>query len=99
MSFPFIAMIVQLALALLVFLWIFQWIIIVDVILSWAPLLGYRVNIPFIRGLLDPCYAFISKRVPSSFGGLNFGPILLMLAILVLEAFIRSLAPSVSLYF
>ena len=92
-------MAVQFALALLVFLWIFQWIIIIDVILSWAPLLGYRVNIPFVRRLLDPCYAFIGKHVPSSFAGLNFGPILLMLAILVAEAFIRSFVPSVSLYF
>ncbi len=92
-------MFVQLALALLVFLWIFQWIVIVDVILSWAPVFGYRIGIPFIRGLLDPCYAFIAKYVPSSFAGLNFGPILLMLAILVAEAFIRSLVPSVSLYF
>ncbi len=60
-------MIVQLALAVLVFLWIFQWIVIIDVILSWAPLLGFRVSIPFVRGLLDPCYAFIAKYVPSSF--------------------------------
>ena len=92
-------MLTQIALVAIVFLWLFRWLVFIDVILSWAPVLGYRITIPFLRGLMEPCYEFISRRLPVSFAGLNFGPFLLMLALLIVEAFIRTSFPLASATF
>ncbi|MFZ3232611.1 MAG: YggT family protein [Patescibacteria group bacterium] len=74
-------MITQIALVLLVFIFLFKWLVIIDVLLSWAPAFGYHITVPFIRALIEPCYAFLSRHLPVSFAGLNFAPILLLLSI------------------
>lgn len=68
----------QIALALIVFLVLFRWIVFFDVILSWVAVFGIQVRIPFIRSLLDPCYAYVQRVLPVSFAGLNFSPIFLI---------------------
>ncbi len=88
----------QLALALVVFLTLFRWIVFFDVILSWTAVFGFRINVPFVRALLDPCYAFMEKRFPVSFSGLNFAPIFLILAAIVVESVLRASFPSVTAY-
>lgn len=92
-------MIDQIALALVIFLTLFRWIVFFDVILSWSALFGFRIRIPFVRALLDPCYAFIERTLPVSFAGLNFAPIFLIFGVVFAESAIRSLVPSVIVYF
>ncbi|MDQ1343287.1 MAG: hypothetical protein QG650_6, partial [Patescibacteria group bacterium] len=84
------------ALALLIFSVIFRWIVFLDVILSWSVLFGFRVKIPFVRALLDPCYDSVRRHLPVSFSGLDFAPIILILATLVAEAAIITFVPSVT---
>ncbi|MFB0965155.1 MAG: YggT family protein [Patescibacteria group bacterium] len=92
-------MLTQIALVFLVFLFLFKWLVIIDVLLSWAPAFGYRITVPFVRALIEPCYAFLSRHLPVSFGGLNFAPILLLLALGFAEAILRTSFPLASLTF
>lgn len=92
-------MVTQLALALVIFLRIFWWMILLDVILSWAPALGFRIRIPFLRELMDPCYKFVGSVLPTSFAGLNFGPAILMIAAVFAEGILRNVFPSVNAFF
>lgn len=88
----------QIALVLVVFLTLFRWIVFFDVILSWTAVFGFRIRIPFVRALLDPCYAFMERTLPVSFSGLNFAPIFLILGAILTESVLRSFFPSVTAY-
>ncbi len=92
-------MITQIALVILVLIFFFKWLVIIDVLLSWAPALGYRVTVPFIRSLIEPCYEFLSRHLPVSFGGLNFAPILLLLGLGLADAVLRTSFPLASVMF
>jgi len=65
----------------MIFLKIIEWIIIIDIILSWLPLLGIQIIIPFFRSVLDPLYFFIKKYIPTTVAGLDFTPFIIMLCI------------------
>lgn len=92
-------MLTQIALVAIVFIFFFKWLVIIDVLLSWAPALGYRITVPFVRALIEPCYVFLSRYLPVSFGGLNFAPILLLFALGFADALIRTSFPLASATF
>ncbi|MBV8687464.1 MAG: YggT family protein [Alphaproteobacteria bacterium] len=79
-------------------LWIFSWVIIIQVILGW--LVAFNVvnsHSPFVRGLIgglekltDPFYRPIRKILPD-FGGLDLSPMVLLLVIWLLQRLIGDL--------
>ncbi len=71
--------------ALQIFFEILQWIIFIDVILSWFTLIGLRIYIMPIRWVLDPLYARIDRMLPTTFLGVSFTPFLLLMAIYILQ--------------
>ncbi|MBP9780233.1 YggT family protein [Candidatus Gracilibacteria bacterium] len=69
-----------------IFCEILQWIVFVDVILSWFTLIGLRIYLMPIRWILDPLYARIDRMLPTTFLGVSFTPFLLLMAIYMLQA-------------
>ena len=73
-------------------LWVLSWIVIAQVVISW--LFAFNVINPssgFMRGLVDaldkitaPLYRPIRKVLPD-FGGLDFSPLVLLLAIAIVS--------------
>ena len=57
------------------------WIVLIDALLSWTSLFGFRIQIPFVRKLVDPATDFIRRRLPTTFSGLDFSSLVLILAI------------------
>lgn len=86
----------QIALVFVIFFKIFPWIVLFDVITSWSVLFGFRIRIPFVRSLLDPCYEFVHRWFPVSFAGLDFAPLILILGCAIAEALIIQFVPSVT---
>jgi uncharacterized protein YggT (Ycf19 family) len=72
---------------LIIFFEIIEYIIIVDVILSWLLLFWIRFRPKILADLIDPFYNFIRKNLPSSFWPFDFTPIILILVL----TFIRGL--------
>ncbi len=72
---------------IIIFLQIFYWLIIIDVILSWLSLAGIK-RPQFLANLIDPIYNSIKKVVPTTIWWLDFTPIILILFIDFLIAFI-----------
>jgi YggT family protein len=89
----------QISLVCIIFLSILRWVIILDIILSWSVLFGVRVQIPFVRSLLDPVYRFVRSNLPTTFSGLDFAPLIVLLGIYFLEGVVLSLNPGVTVYF
>lgn len=86
-------------------LWVLSWIVIGQVILSW--LFAFNVVNPssgFMRALVDaldkitgPLYRPIRKVLPD-FGGIDFSPLVLLLAIAIISRLLGGLAAEIPPY-
>ncbi len=74
-----------------VFKWIlniFMWIIIARAILSWVSPDPYNPIVRFIHNITEPVLYPIRRRIPLSFGGIDFSPIIVLLAVIFLQRFV-----------
>jgi YggT family protein len=66
----------------------FMWVVIARAILSWVSPDPYNPIVRFIHNITEPVLYQIRKRLPLSFGGIDFSPILVLLAIIFLRQFV-----------
>jgi YggT family protein len=69
---------------------IFMWIVIARAVLSWVSPDPYNPIVRFIHQVTEPVLSQIRRRIPVSFGGIDFSPILVFLAIIFLQRFVVS---------
>lgn len=67
---------------------IFMWIVIARAILSWVSPDPYNPIVRFIHNITEPVLHQIRKRLPLNFGGIDFSPILVLLAVIFLQQFV-----------
>ena len=67
---------------------IFMWIVIARAILSWVSPDPYNPIVRFINNITEPVLYWIRKKIPLHFGGIDFSPILVLLAIFFLRQFV-----------
>jgi len=67
---------------------IFMWIVIARAILSWVSPDPYNPIVRFIHNVTEPVLYQIRKRIPLNFGGIDFSPILVLLAVIFLQRFL-----------
>lgn len=82
-----IAKIVDIALTL------YMWIIIARAVVSWVNPDPHNPIIRFLNAVTEPVLYQIRRRLPISFGGIDFSPIIVLLIIVFVQSFlVRSLA-------
>lgn len=82
-----IAKIIDIALTL------YMWIIIARAVVSWVNPDPYNPIIRFLNAVTEPVLYQIRRRLPINFGGIDFSPIIVILAIIFVQSFlVRSLA-------
>jgi len=67
---------------------IYMWIIIARAILSWVSPDPYNPIVRFIHNVTEPVLYQIRKRIPIMMGGIDFSPIIVLLAIIFLQYFV-----------
>ena len=67
---------------------IFMWIVIARAILSWVSPDPYNPIVRFIHNITEPVLYQIRRRIPISFGGIDFSPIIVLLAVIFLQRFL-----------
>jgi len=67
---------------------IFMWIIIARAILSWVSPDPYNPIVRFIHNITEPVLYQVRRRIPLNFGGMDFSPIIILLAIIFLQQFV-----------
>jgi len=67
---------------------IYKWIIIGRAILSWVSPDPYNPIVRFIHNITEPVLYQVRKRIPIMLGGIDFSPILILLAIIFLQHFV-----------
>jgi len=69
-------------------LYLYMWIIIARAVISWVNPDPYNPIVRFLYSITDPVLLAIRRRLPLSFGGIDFSPIVVILAIVFLERFL-----------
>ncbi len=79
---------------------LYMWIIIGRAVISWVNPDPYNPIVRFLTSVTEPVLYPIRRRLPISFGGIDFSPILVILGIIFLQSFlvqsIRDLAVSIT---
>lgn len=66
----------------------YMWIIIARAVLSWVNPDPYNPIVRFIHNVTEPVMYPIRRRFPLGFGGIDFSPMLVLLAIIFLRSFV-----------
>mgnify|MGYP001545400680 CR=1 FL=1 len=69
-------------------LFLYMWIILARAVLSWVSPDPYNPIVRFIHNITEPVLHQIRKRLPLNFGGIDFSPILVLLAVIFLQRFV-----------
>jgi len=67
---------------------LYMWIIIGRAVISWVNPDPYNPIVRFLNSVTEPVLYPIRRRIPIHFGGIDFSPILVILAIIFLQTFL-----------
>lgn len=67
---------------------LYMWLIIGRAVISWVNPDPYNPIVRFLYSVTDPVLYAIRRRLPLFFGGFDFTPILVILAIIFLKSFL-----------
>ncbi len=67
---------------------LYMWIIIGRAIISWVNPDPYNPIVRFLHSATEPVLFAVRRRLPLFFGGIDFSPILVILAIIFLQNFL-----------
>jgi YggT family protein len=67
---------------------LYMYIIIARAILSWVNPDPYNPIVRFLNSITEPVLYRIRKRLPLFFGGMDFSPIVVILAIIFIQSFV-----------
>jgi len=72
---------------------LYMYIIIARAVISWVNPDPYNPIVRFLNSITEPVLYRIRKRLPLFFGGMDFSPIIVILAIVFIQSFVvQSLA-------
>jgi len=77
-----------LAVVLSMLLRAYMWIIIIRALISWVSPDPYNPIVQFLRSATDPLLYRVRRWLPVSFGGIDFSPIVVIAALIFLQAFL-----------
>jgi YggT family protein len=70
---------------------IYMWLIIAQAVLSWVSPDPYNPIVRFLYSVTEPVLSRVRRFIPTFFGGMDFAPLVVMLAIYFLR---RALVPT-----
>jgi len=72
---------------------LYLWVVIARALVSWVNPDPYNPVVRFLYAATEPVLSPLRRRIPAMAGGIDFSPVLVILAILFLKSFlVRSLA-------
>ena len=66
----------------------YMWIIVIRALISWVNPDPYNSIVRFLHAATDPLLYQVRRWLPLNFGGIDFSPILVIAAIIFLQAFL-----------
>ena len=72
-------------------LFLYKWVIIISALLSWVQPDPYNPIVQMLYRLTEPAYAFVRRIIPTTFGGMDMAPLILIFSIIFIETFFVNL--------
>lgn len=67
---------------------LYMWIVVARAVLSWVNPDPYNAIVRFINAVTEPVLVQIRSRIPVSFSGIDFSPIIVFIGIIFLQTFL-----------
>ena len=67
---------------------LYMWMIIARAVISWVNPDPFNPIVRFLNSITDPVLYAVRRRIPLFFGGIDFSPILVILAIIFVQSFL-----------
>jgi len=67
---------------------IYMWILIIRAVISWVNPDPYNPIVRFLHSITDPVLYKVRRIIPVAYGGFDFSPIVVILAIIFLQTFV-----------
>ncbi|WP_198305769.1 YggT family protein [Arcobacter vandammei] len=72
-------------------IFLYKWVVIISALLSWVRPDPYNPIVQMLYRLTEPVYAKIRKIIPTTFGGMDLAPLILIFALIFLETFLQKI--------
>ncbi len=70
---------------------LYKWVIIISSLLSWVKPDPYNPIVQMLDRLTQPAYLLVRKYIPTTFGGMDLAPLIIIFALIFLETFLSRL--------
>lgn len=70
---------------------LYKWIIIISALLSWVNPDPYNPIVQMLYRLTEPAYRLVRRLIPTTFGGIDIAPIVLIFGLIFVETFLNTL--------
>ncbi len=67
---------------------IYMWIVIVSALISWVNPDPFNPIVRFLYGITEPLFNFVRRHLPLPQMGIDFSPLIILLAIVFLQQFL-----------
>ncbi len=79
---------------ILIILNLYMWVVIIAALITWVQPNPYNPIVRFLSNVTEPVYRVIRRYIPTTFGGFDIAPIILILAIQFLQILIKNILVS-----
>lgn len=79
---------------ILIVLNLYMWVVIIAALITWVQPNPYNPIVRFLSNVTEPVYKVIRRYIPTTFGGFDIAPIILILIIQFLQILIRNILVS-----
>ena len=70
-------------------IFLYKWIVIISALLTWVRPDSYNPIVQMLYRLTEPVYAKMRQYIPTTFGGMDLAPLILIFALIFLETFLQ----------
>jgi YggT family protein len=63
------------------FLMTYMWVVIIGALITWVRPDPYNPIVRFLRGVTEPLFYWLRRRIPLVIGGIDISPVIVILAI------------------
>jgi YggT family protein len=70
---------------------IYIWVIIIAALLSWVRPDPYNPIVQFLTRITEPAYYFVRRLIPTTFNGIDFAPLIIIIGLQVIDVILISL--------
>ncbi len=85
------ALISSFAVIIIAIVSLYKWVIIISALLSWVQPDPYNPIVQMLYRLTEPAYALVRRYIPTTFGGMDLAPVVLIFALIFIETFLSRL--------